>query len=226
MTRMFRSISRTWNPVPGCLHDCTYCWARELALTRLKNTPRYKEGFAPQLIEKELKRSFKPGEFVFVCSMGDLFQDAVPTEWIIEVLKVISRFPKTKFLLQTKNPRRFHEFRVGTFLPNIYLGTTIETNRSHHVKKVPTPYQRFRYLTGYPHGLKFLSVEPIMDFDLDILAHWMALMKPRIIEVGADNHGHHLPEPPWDKVQALLMRLREICPDVKEKDGLERLRKP
>jgi len=68
---MFSFVTRTWNPVVGCEHYCDYCWARKLAETKLKNTERYKAGFKPRLIEKELARRFKPGEFVFVCVAPD-----------------------------------------------------------------------------------------------------------------------------------------------------------
>jgi len=72
---------------------------------------------------------------------------------------------------------------------------------------------------------KFVSIEPVMRFDLGRLLKIIWAIRPAIIEVGADNYGHNLPEPTWEEVQELLRRLREICPDVKEKDGLERLRK-
>ncbi|MCL0048393.1 hypothetical protein M1N20_02975 [Dehalococcoidia bacterium] len=73
----------------------------------------------------------------------------------------------------------------------------------------------------HPH--KFISIEPIMDFDLEVLTQWLDRIKPGIVEVGADNYCNHLPEPPWWKVEALLKNLRGICPRVVEKEGLERL---
>ena len=57
--KMFTIVSETWNPVTGRLHDCTYCWARHLALTKLRHTPRYREGFKPRLNQEELRKRFR-----------------------------------------------------------------------------------------------------------------------------------------------------------------------
>ena len=38
----------TWNPVTGCLHDCPYCYARDIA-ERFSGQPAYPNGFAPTL---------------------------------------------------------------------------------------------------------------------------------------------------------------------------------
>jgi len=73
------------------------------------------------------------------------------------------------------------------------------------------------------HPKKFISIEPICDFDLDEMLSWMEEIKPDIIEVGADNYHNDLPEPPWEKVEKLLAGLKTICPTVVEKDGLDRL---
>lgn len=59
-TRMFTidgKRMKTWNVQVGCYFNCTYCSARNLALTRLKNTDRYREGFKPHLVELEVGMS-------------------------------------------------------------------------------------------------------------------------------------------------------------------------
>lgn len=222
---MFKSIDDTWNVFVGCGHECTYCNARKAALTRFKRIARYRDGFTPKLVESELRRRFKPGQFIFVAYMGDI---AFATrEQFLTIIAKIREFPETNFLIQTKNPEQLYDWWADwcISLPaNVSLGTTIETNRNYGLSKAPPPYDRFRYLTGYPHKRKFLSIEPIMDFDLDILVSWVRILKPEIVEVGADNYHNNLPEPPWWKVEALLGRLREICPKVVEKEGLERLK--
>lgn len=221
MSRMFKSIDETWNVFVGCDFGCTYCNARKLALTRLRNLPRYKDGFKPHLVESELKRTFKPGQFIFVAYMGDIFWASFRE--VERILNTIKQFPDTRFLIQTKSPSTFFTFPYP--IPsNVVLGTTIETNRDYHLTKAPLPIDRFRFLKDYPHPHKFLSIEPIMDFDLDTLLTWVVKLRPAIIEVGADNYHNHLPEPPWKKVEKLLTGLRTICPTVIEKDGLERLK--
>lgn len=221
MSRMFKSINRTWNVFVGCLFDCTYCCAKRLALTRLKHIARYKDGFPPHLVESELTKTFKPGEFIFVAFMGDIFWATFKE--VETILSRIEQFPQTRFLIQTKDPATF--FTFPSPLPsNVVLGTTIETNRNYFGTKAPPPIKRFEALRDYPHALKFLSIEPIMDFTLDTLTLWVERLKPDIIEVGADNYHNHLPEPPPEKVNQLLANLRELCPNVIEKEGLERLK--
>ncbi|GAH95428.1 unnamed protein product, partial [marine sediment metagenome] len=131
---------------------------------------------------------------------------------------------------------------------NVYLGTTIETNdyfyklivpkevatsageiiairEENKITDAPAPFSRYEAMIdpGLKQFRKFVSIEPIMDFDLETMLNWMNEIAPAIIEVGADNYGHHLREPSWYKVQYLLGGLRTICPNVKEKTGLERL---
>lgn len=227
MSRMFKSINKTWNVYVGCRHECTYCNARKAAETRFRHIPRYQDGFTPKLVEEELRRRFKPGQFIFVAYMGDI---AFATrEEFLRILARIREFPETLFLIQTKNPRQLNAWWLdwSILLPaNAHLGTTIETNRNHRLSKAPLPYERFIQLAGYPipHDRKFLSIEPIMDFDLEPLISWVRIIKPEIVEVGADNYHNNLPEPPWWKVEGLLKKLREICPRVEEKEGLERLK--
>jgi DNA repair photolyase len=104
---MFGMVTETWNPITGCLHNCVYCWARRLALTRLRNTRRYRDGFKPRLNEEEFRRRFNGG-VVFVSDMGDMWGEWVPDEWIRRVLNHIRRFPNTRFLFLTKNCCRTH----------------------------------------------------------------------------------------------------------------------
>lgn len=225
MSRMFKSIDKTWNVFVGCDFGCSYCNARKLAETRLRHLPRYRDGFKPHLVESELTKTFKPGLFIFVAYMGDI---AFATrEQFLRILAKIREFPETLFLIQTKNPKQIYDWWIdwGITLPaNVSLGTTIESNRDYGLTKAPPPMDRFRYLTGYPHNRKFLSIEPIMDFDLEELCHWVKLMQPDIIEVGGDNYHNCLLEPGWWKMEELLKALPHLCPKVIEKDGLDRLK--
>jgi protein gp37 len=103
---MFDVITKTWNPVIGCLHNCTYCWARSLAETRLTQMEKYKDGFKPNIAEYELRKKFRK-QYVFACDMGDLFGDWVPREWILKVIDAIKTNPSSYFLFLTKNPKRY-----------------------------------------------------------------------------------------------------------------------
>ena len=224
MGKMFKSVTATWNPATGCEHGCIYCYARILAEGRLRNLDRYKDGFeAVKLHEKEFIRTFQPGELVFVVDMGDLFGSWVKEAWIQRVIQHINQFPLTDFLFLTKNPMRYRGF---TFPSNAILGVTLETDDYNYqeITKAPSPLERYRDFVDISHPRKFVSIEPIMEIqDVHRFLEWMRFIKPELIEVGADNYGFKLPEPSPRQLEYLLGKLREICPKVVEKDGLDRL---
>ena len=215
--KMFTVVTETWNPVTGCHHNCVYCWARSLALTKLRNTPRYRDGFVRRLNTEEFRKRFKGG-VVFVSDMGDLFGQWVPREWILRVLRHTARFRDTFFLYMTKNPRRYHEF-IDQFPPNSILGATIETNRDdlilrgrggRPISDAPPPSERYEAMKALDWPLKFISIEPILDFDLEEFAGWVRDISPFMVYVGYDNYNHRLPEPPLRKTEKLIARLSEF----------------
>jgi len=212
--RMFSVVTKTWNPVSGCLHNCKYCWARRLAETKLKDKPRYRRGFIPRLNRNEFKVRFKDGDFVFVVDMGDLFGHWVPREWILSVINHIKRFPKTHFLLLTKNPARYREF-LREFPENTFLGATIETNRDDLIRDMgissaPLPSERYRAMAELDWDKKFIAIEPILDFDLEEFVGWIREIDPLIVYIGYDNYDNCLPEPELAKTLKLIERLEEF----------------
>jgi len=218
MTKMFKSVSETWNVVTGCRHACIYCYARILAEGRLKHLKRYGDGFqAVNFHADELRRKFKPGSLVFVVDMGDLFGSWIPAEWIEAVIQRVWQSPDTDFLFLTKNPWRYHQF---TFPPNAILGATIETNRNYNLTTADPPTARYRALLRHKHPRKFVSIEPIQAFDLTIFHKMLSDIAPELIEIGADNYGFNLPEPTGPVVSELIKQSRRSCPKVVEKDGL------
>ncbi len=196
---------KTWNPVIGCLHGCTYCWAKKFALERLSNIEKYKHGFEPRLAESELCKKFR-NQFVFVSDMGDLFGSWVPKDWILKVIEATRNSPSSEFLFLTKNPARYKEF-VYLFPENIVLGATIETNRPHKFSKAPSVTVRARALAELMYKRKFISIEPIMDFDLNIFADMIEDVAPEQVAVGYDNYHNHLPEPSLSKTVRFIEKL-------------------
>lgn len=159
---MFNIVTATWNPISGCLYNCSYCWAKDLALTKLKNSKRYAKGFNPRLNEAEFRNKFTKGDLVFVSDMGDMFADFIPSEWILEVLTHIRQFPEADFLFMTKNPKRYLE--VLPHIPvNSILGATIETTNDEiiqvdKVSNAPLPSERFEAMKALDWKRKMVSI--------------------------------------------------------------------
>ena len=215
MTRMFNIVEETWNPVTGCPHNCIYCWARKLAETKLKNANRYKDGFKSRLNLEEFNRKFR-GKLVFVSDMGDLFAETVPDEWILKVLNYIRKFPSTSFLFLTKNPARYHRFE---FPRNAILGATIETDDDtlyRGISNAPPPSSRIKAMEDLDWMLKFVSIEPILDFTDNFPSRILGI-NPSMVYVGYDNYGNRLPEPRFSRTKWLMEGLRKNGIEVREK---------
>ncbi len=209
---MYPFVTHTWNVIKGkCPHDCSYCYMKVYKQPKL------------HFDISELKTDLGQGNFIFVGSSTDMWASNIPERWIADTVNhCIWYEDKNRYLFQSKNPYRFYPFDLPE---NTILGTTIETNRATacDISNAPPPWARSHVMRddmGFP---KMVSIEPIMDFDLDILVDWIAQIKPEFISIGADSKGHKLPEPSADKLQALIEALNNVT-IVKLKDNLKRLR--
>ena len=156
----------SWNPVTGCLHDCPYCYARDIA------NRFYAHKFAPSFLPDRLSapsntkfpnldtitdpvlRMAKRN--VFVCSMADLFGKWVPAEWIEAVLQQAWDNPQWTFLFLTKFPIRMAEFQ---FPKNSWIGTTVD--KQYAVDRAEKAFTKIR--NGGYEGIAWLSCEPMME---------------------------------------------------------------
>jgi len=205
---MYPWVTHTWNPIRGkCPHDCSYCY--------MKGFPQPELHFA----EKELETNLGEGNFIFVGSSTDMWANEVHTSWISDTLKHCQQF-RNRYLFQSKNPIRFCLFRSR--LPNgTVLGTTLESNRYSTFSKAPPPLLRKEAMRVLALP-KMVSIEPVMDFDLDDMVRWMVEIKPEFVSIGADSKGHNLPEPSPEKLQKLIEHLQAIT-TVELKDNLNRI---
>jgi hypothetical protein len=173
-------------------------------------------------VEKEMGTNLGEGNFIFVGSSTDMWCYKALVEWLLITLKHCYKYPLNRYLFQSKDPSRF-EMLLEFMPPDFILGTTIESNRDYDdVTQAPTSEARMLAMRDLPHP-KMVSIEPIMDFDLDILVDWTKQIAPVFVSIGADSKGHNLLEPPPDKVNMLIERLTKFT-EVKIKDNLKRLR--
>jgi protein gp37 len=149
----------TWNPVTGCLHNCEYCYAREIANLR----PTFPKKFEPLFhherldapantkVSKGTKDDPRLGR-VFVVSMGDLYGKWVPEEWIERVHASCIANPQWEYLMLTKFPQRY----VGLQLPpTAWLGTTVDDQ--YRVKIAEEAFRKIKNVR-----VKWLSLEPLL----------------------------------------------------------------
>ncbi|MBR9705129.1 DUF5131 family protein [Candidatus Pacearchaeota archaeon] len=208
---MYDFVSHTWNVCKGiCSHDCEYCFMK-----------RFKNQKPLRLDEKEFKTDLGKDNFIFVGSSTDMFAKDVSKEWIIRVLENCKLYDN-EYLFQTKNPKRFEEF-LDHFPKKSVLGITLESNRDIKNCNAPNPKVRAIEMLKIPFN-PMITIEPIMDFDLEEFVKIIQELKPKFVNIGADSLGHKLPEPSWTKIQQLIKELEKFT-KVNLKTNLRRLNK-
>jgi len=181
-----------------------------------------------RLDEKDLAHTnLEKDNFIFAGSSTDMFAEDVPTHNIKYVLDKIRMAAGNRYLLQSKNPKRMYQ-GGWNFPAHVVIGTTIETNRSDPLCKIshaPGINERIIYMDQLRRkGFEtMITIEPIMDFDMDEFLERLVFLNPSWINIGADSKGHDLNEPPWEKIAALIEGLRTVRMRVKVKDNLKRL---
>jgi DNA repair photolyase len=213
---MYPWVTHTWNVIKGnCSHNCDYCY--------MKRFPLNKRRFD----EKELNTMLGSNNTIFIGSSNDMWCWSVPDDWIKKILMRCNMFNDNQYIFQTKNPERFKKF-YGEYPKKVLYGTTIESNRHKLVNQyseAPPTFERYVSLCDVSEdswGDVFVSIEPIMDFDVGEFVDWIVDIDPKFVSIGADNQGHNLPEPSKEKV---LQFINEIPDDieVKIKDNLKRI---
>lgn len=214
----------SWNPVSGCMHDCPYCYARDIA------ERFYPQKFEPSLYPGRLqaprRMRFPADEIarlsasdskddrakatglgnVFTCSMADLFGRWVPAEWIELVLKEVRAAPQWNFLFLTKFPIRLAEFE---FPDNAWVGTTVDCQI-----RVANAERAFRKVKA---KVKWLSCEPMIE-----PLHFTSLEMFDWVVIGGASVSSITPEwhPPREWSEDLRKKAMEAGCGVYEKTNL------
>ena len=150
----------TWNPVTGCSkisEGCDNCYAERMA-KRLKamGQQNYINGFEvvchPHMLDVPLK--WKKSNMVFVNSMGDVFHEKVPLDFIKQVFGVMNIADQHFYQVLTKRAKRLLELsEMIKWDSHIWMGVTVENK---------TFKYRIDYLRKTPAKIKFLSLEPLL----------------------------------------------------------------
>lgn len=207
---MYSWITHTWNIIKGeCYHGCTYCYMKRFG----KQKP-------VRFDEQEMKTDLGSGNFIFVGSSCDMWANDIPDEWIFRTLCHCNKFDND-YLFQTKNPRNIRRILI----PKSNVCVTLETNRfySHIMQRCPTPAERVEQMRLIRHPL-YLTIEPILDFDLEEFVEMIKQVEPLQVNIGADSGNCHLPEPTQGKVLELVNELKKFTV-IDQKRNLTRLLK-
>lgn len=221
---MYKFVSHTHAHLGGqCEHFCSYCYVDN---PRFGRPEKFKGPI--RLLENEFNVKYGTGKTIFIEHCNDMFAEGVKDGMIIQILNHCFGYPGNTYVFQTKNPARYTHF---DFPMGSILGTTIESDILFEgISKAPPPYERYLAMkTLFVKGArglnlrKFVTIEPILRFNPDVLAQWLDEIRPEFINIGADSKGHGLPEPNSDTVRTLIAKLQELKLEVRNKHNLERL---
>ena len=204
---MWNWVTHTHTHIGGeCPHMCIYCYVK--CIRTRWDLQRYSGVL--KLIPHELKENYGSGNIIFLEHLNDMFAKQVPDAFIKNILAHCKRYPNNIYVFQTKNPERYGDW-LSELPKNCLLGSTIETNRPYgkEIGFAPSPYKRMLAMRKLKGFVKFISMEPIMDFDIDVMAKWIGMIKPKFMNIGLDSKRSRLPEPTSSKVFKLEKIIRK-----------------
>lgn len=209
---MYEDAIKRWNVVVGCEYECIYCKKSFKAQLKrqLHNCIKcynYDVHFHPERLMQSLPLT-KGDEFIWACASGDI--TFAEKEWMDKILERVKQLSNRTFFFQTKNPICFNRYK---FPENCILGITLETNRGANYKlisKALQPSFRYKDFLKIDFPRKSITVEPILDFDVGVLAMWIYNIRPERVYVGYDTKRNNLSEPSMEKTDLLINELKRF----------------
>jgi len=176
--------------------QCSNCYARRMA-KRLAGRFGYPKD-DPFKVTLHHNRLFEPGNWnnprkVFVCSMGDLFHEDVPDDFVMSVFGRMEDYAHHTYLVLTKRPERMAKL-VHSVSPHIWLGVSVENQRRAD--------ERIPVLLNTPAKVKFVSCEPLLG-PVDLSSFLSSL--DWVIVGGESGYNARPKHPAW------VRKLRDKC---------------
>jgi len=181
-----------WNPMSGCTKlsaGCANCYAADMAkrLKRIQETTGkdlgYGDGFAVTLHPERLEAplNHKKGVKIFVTSMGDLFHESVPFEFVDMVFAVMALTPQHTYQILTKRPDR-----MKAYMDSLQKSSGVNINVGHHYGsdiKAQTAGQRVAEIAleisgkhcDYAQQIKWESPEEAAELILPLSNVWLGV---------------------------------------------------
>ena len=179
----------SWNPVTGCTKvsaGCSHCYADAMAGREIGDFRRVTRRIGDiDVVEHRdfgevrchpdrltIPLQWRKPRRVFVCSMSDLFHDAVPAEFIRRVFQQMRNAKQHTYQILTKRPERMRDFVTEFYAEKAYVGC--DTGEPIPIQAPPhiwlgvscedqaTANARIPLLLQTPAAVRFVSVEPML----------------------------------------------------------------
>lgn len=207
----------------ACPHACPYCYATKGRAQRFAQGP-----LTFKADELNVGYGSKDGvpKTIFIEHTHDLFAMGVADSWIDDILTHCRRTPENTYVFQSRNLGRLYDWH-GHMPDKCIVGTTIETDEF-APGCAPDPVKRgcwMGVINDHEEWDTFVTIEPIIDFDLARMIRLMEAANPDWINIGADSKGCGLKEPSADKVLALIDGIKALGIEIRQKKNLDRILK-
>ena len=130
----------------------TYCEIPQIEVEQMHKDPFYPRFWQDKMWLHELVGSKRKAKGIFVCNMSDLFGIGIPEDWTRRILTVISKHPRHRFYLLTKQPQNLVKF--SPFPDHVYVGVTA-TDLWYYSRALG-------FLRDVVAPIKYLSLEPLL----------------------------------------------------------------
>lgn len=206
----------------ACPYACQYCYVQ--AIGRRFGGDAH---VGPMRMDMtQLDVPYGAGRTIFIEHASDMFSPGVRALWIREIFDHCEQWPKNTYVFQTRNTER--AAGLAAYFPlGCVIGTTIETNRKGPGNAPHAKYRAMGMMRDVygPTVTRFLTIEPVLDFDVDGMMELIGIMEPSFINLGADSKGYGLPEPSAEKVRALIEGINNLGIEIRQKTNLDRILK-